>query len=124
MTGKGRVQKQFSSLRAAKDFASQQHRNARRHGHHIFTLTPDQLFDCSKALRLLEGTDLRLEQVVEYALPKLKTEQEDVTVQQAVHLLLKAKSEMNLRDRTTEDLRVRLAKFCHLLVSNDVTILP
>jgi len=82
------------------------------------------LFDCSKALRLLEGTDLRLEQVVEYALPKLKTEQEDVTVQQAVHLLLKAKSEMNLRDRTTEDLRVRLAKFCHLLVSNDVTILP
>ena len=88
MTGKGRVQKQFSSLCAAKDFASQQHQNAQRHGQHIFTLTPDQLFDCSKALRLLEGTDLRLEQVVEFALPKLKPEQEDVTVQQAVGLLL------------------------------------
>ena len=77
MTGKGRVQKQFSSLCAAKDFASQQHQNAQRHGHHIFTLTPDQLFDCSKAPRLLEDTDLRLEQVVEFALPKLKPEQED-----------------------------------------------
>ena len=82
------MQKQFSSLCAAKDFASQQHQNAQRHGQHIFTLTPDQLFDCSKALRLLEGTDLRLEQVVEFALPKLKPEQEDVTVQQAVGLLL------------------------------------
>ena len=121
MTGKGRVQKQFSSLRAAKDFASQQHQNARRHGHHIFTLTPDQLFDCSKALRLLEGTNLRLEQVVEFALPKLNPEQEDVTVQQAVHLLLKAKSEMNLRDRTTKDLRVRLAKFCESFGNRSTT---
>ena len=112
MTGKGRVQKQFSSLCAAKDFASQQYQNARKHGHHVFSLTPDQLFDCSKALRLLEGADLRLEQIVEFALPKLKPEHEAVTVQQAVGLLLKAKSEMNLRDRTTKDLKIRLAKFC------------
>jgi integrase len=112
MTGNGRVQKQFLSLRSAKDFASQQYQNARKHGHHVFSLTPDQLFDCSKALRLLEGADLRLEQIVEFALPKLKPEHEAVTVQQAVGLLLKAKSEMNLRDRTTKDLRIRLAKFC------------
>ena len=71
VTGKGRIQKQFLKLDKAKAFASSQHRLANRHGQAAFKMTEAQRVDAVKALELLKGTNLTLEEAIAYARPRL-----------------------------------------------------
>tara|TARA_B100001123_G_scaffold444068_1_gene591891 strand:+ start:8830 stop:10065 length:1236 start_codon:yes stop_codon:yes gene_type:complete len=112
ITGKGRIQKQFPTLGKAKAFSEGQYLLSKRHGQATFNMTDEQRVDAVRALETLNGTNLTLDEVAQYARPRLRPQSGTLTVQQVVNKMLQARDDMNLRARTIQSLKSRLTKFC------------
>ena len=114
ITGRQRLRKTLPTLEKAKEFAEKQYRLSKRHGQAAFKMTDEQRVDAVRALETLKGTNLTLDEVVQYALPRLRPHSGTLTVQQVVDRMLQARDDMNLRPRTIQSLKSRLTKFCEM----------
>ena len=114
ITGRQRLRKTLPTLEKAKEFAEKQYRLSKRHGQAAFKMTDEQRVDAVRALETLKGTNLTLDEVVQYALPRLRPHSGTLIVQQVVDRMLQARDDMNLRPRTIQSLKSRLTKFCEM----------
>ncbi len=112
ITGKSRSQKQRSTLQAAKKYAEEQHFKIRSQGRAAFSMSDEQRIDAVRALEVLRGTDLTLEEVARYARPRLRPDNGQCSVQDVADRIIAVKGRMNLRPRTLSDFRNRLSRFC------------
>ena len=102
-------QKQFPTMAKAKTFAGGQHQLSKRHGQATFNMTDEQRSDAVRALEVLKGTDLTLEEVARYARPRLRPDNGRYSVQNVADRIVAVKGRMNLRPRTLSDFRNRLS---------------
>ena len=112
ITGKSRLQKQKSTLEAAKNYAEKQHFKIISQGRAAFSMSDEQRIDAVRALEVLRGTELTLEEVARYARPRLRPDNGQYTVQNVADRIVAVKGRMNLRPRTLSDFRNRLSRFC------------
>ena len=114
VTGRQRLRKTLPTLEKAKEFAEKQWQLSKRHGQAAFKMTDEQRVDAVRALETLKGTNLTLDEVAQYARPRLRPHNGTLTVQQVVDRMLQARDDMNLRPRTIQSLKSRLTKFCEM----------
>lgn len=107
-----RLRKNFSDEQLARDFAEKQFAGHQEQGRAWFQMTESERLDATKALALVKPYSLSLEEVVSWALPRMKPPSGTKTLREVVDMVLAAKQSRlasgSLKPRTMAVVQIRL----------------
>lgn len=115
LTGKLRDRQQFKSKDAAEEWAEKTFTGYRKQGQGFFELTEEERRDVAANVPLLRKHGLKLAEVVQFAIKRMRSEGRDKTVQQVIDELVLSKEQRHtrgdLRERSFRDFKHRAQKF-------------
>lgn len=115
LTGNKRIYKQFAQKQDAQDWANEQYEGYQQNGFNFNELSNDERKEAALAWSLLRKQGISLIEAVNYAIPRMKPEGGNITIQKLIEEIMASKTrrfEQNqLRERSLKDFRTRAAKF-------------
>lgn len=115
LTGSDRIIKQFKAKEDAEDWADKQYAGYVKSGQDFSELTDKQRKEATLAVQMAEKEGFNIIEVMNFALPRMKPEGGNITVNKLVAQMLSSKESRfergDLREHTLKDFRMRSGKF-------------